>query len=393
MLSQRHRKSSTKTRSVLNNLWYVYHRRAIKTAFTSISEIQYSLCGDKIHHSSDTPDRFHDFDPLRFQYCFQSGRAIYQLFRNDECSRYYQVCPPNLERLAPGTIHPFALHLVFIYKGALARGMEHEEFLRRLLSLEKRLLKGQSRVTAESAQDTKFLLQTLHSLSREMIAGENVNRRDLACVNGMLRDLDRVRSLVYTIKDAHPFDEQSHQRLVDGFLCLKTFCEDREQRLGNRLRRVENLIGLVSFLANAGSIIVLIDYKTYNLMANRDSVTSQTIATESTSIAHGARQDSYAMKTIAVLTMFFLPATFISSLLGTNLLALDTSVKGNPELVVSELWWIYLVSAVPLTLFTLLVWWLYLQWLLRARNRRLARKAADNSETLAMRTLSADDIA
>ena len=109
-------------------------------------------------------------------------------------------------------------------------------------------------------------------------------------------------------------------------------------------------------------------------MTNRDSVTSQIIATESASIAQAARQDSYAMKTIAVLTMLFLPATFISSLLGTNLFVLDTSSHdGKGKLIVSELWWIYLVSAVPLTLFTLLVWWLYLQWLLKARKRRIAK--------------------
>ena len=74
-------------------------------------------------------------------------------------------------------------------------------------------------------------------------------------------------------------------------------------------------------------------------MTNRDSVTSQVIATESASIAQGARQASYATKTIAVLTMFFLPATFISSLLGTNLFVPDTnSGNGKAKLIVSELW-------------------------------------------------------
>ncbi len=122
-------------------------------------------------------------------------------------------------------------------------------------------------------------------------------------------------------------------------------------------------------------------------MANRDSVTSQIIATESASIAQGARQDSYAMKTIAVLTIFFLPATFISSLLGTNLFVLDTSGNGKAQLIVSELWWIYLVSAVPLTLFTLLVWWLYLQRLLKARKKRIAKRAMNDSTPVEMQNL------
>jgi uncharacterized membrane protein YwaF len=111
-------------------------------------------------------------------------------------------------------------------------------------------------------------------------------------------------------------------------------------------------------------------------MANRDSLTSQTIATESTIIAHEARQDSSSMKTIAVLTMFFLPATFVSSLLGTNLVALNTNGNGRAKFVVSELWWIYLVSAVPLTLFTLFVWWFWLNRRAKARRRRYAAKNA-----------------
>ena len=90
--------------------------------------------------------------------------------------------------------------------------------------------------------------------------------------------------------------------------------------------------------------------------------TNNALATESTSIAHGARQDSSSMKTIAVLAMIFLPATFVSSLLGTNLVAFDTNGSGRAKFVVSKLWWIYLVSAVPLTLLTLLVWWFWLQW-------------------------------
>ena len=74
------------------------------------------------------------------------------------------------------------------------------------------------------------------------------------------------------------------------------------------------------------------------------------------------------MKTIAVLTMFFLPATFISSLLGTNLFVLDTSSHDGK-------------AAVPLTLFTLLVWWLYLQWLLKARKRRIAKARSNGDGT------------
>ncbi|KAL8871952.1 MAG: hypothetical protein Q9174_002329, partial [Haloplaca sp. 1 TL-2023] len=88
---------------------------------------------------------------------------------------------------------------------------------------------------------------------------------------------------------------------------------------------------------------------TYNLLANRDSILSR-------SIAHEARQDGAAMKTIALVTMLFFPATFVSSFLGTNLVTLDTTPDGGKRFVFSELWWVYVVSAVPLTVLTLLSW-------------------------------------
>ena len=90
----------------------------------------------------------------------------------------------------------------------------------------------------------------------------------------------------------------------------------------------------------------------YNLTANRDSITSLKIAEESTNIAHETRRDSTSMKTIATLTMFYLPATFVCSFFGTNFFALNTNGGGGPIFVVSELWWVYLAAAIPLTLLT-----------------------------------------
>ena len=64
------------------------------------------------------------------------------------------------------------------------------------------------------------------------------------------------------------------------------------------------------------------------------------------------------MKTIATLTMLFLPATFVSSLFGTNFFALQSSPAGDggTTFLVSEIWWVYVATAVPLTGFVALVW-------------------------------------
>ena len=73
--------------------------------------------------------------------------------------------------------------------------------------------------------------------------------------------------------------------------------------------------------------------------------------------------------TIAVLTMLFLPATFVASLLGSNLFALEDNGAGKHSFVVSELWWLYLASAIPLTLVTFGAW---ACWFSR-RKKRLER--------------------
>jgi len=66
------------------------------------------------------------------------------------------------------------------------------------------------------------------------------------------------------------------------------------------------------------------------------------------SIANDARRDSGSMKTIAILTMVFLPGTFVSAILGMQFTGMsDMGTKG---------WQLYLAVAFPLTVLTLGVW-------------------------------------
>ena len=272
--------------------------------------------------------------------------------------------------------------------------------------------------------ETERHLRRLHGIFQEWTVGENVNRREMATVECLLRDLRRLRGyaskwrrqrklsssskeMMMTAKaessplppvqqqqqqlqmfdwlaesdddnDSNNHDNDKddssgsnslsfhgqahhhHQRLVDSFLCLRDFCSNRAIRINTRKQRTTNLINL-----------------TYNLLANRNSLSSHRTAVESAAIAHEARRDTVAMRTIAVLTMLFLPPAFISGLLGTNLIVLETpgagvGGAGGSRIVVSELWWIYFVLAVPLTLATLGVWWLVLRR--SKKRRRLGRR-------------------
>jgi hypothetical protein len=50
----------------------------------------------------------------------------------------------------------------------------------------------------------------------------------------------------------------------------------------------------------------------YNLVVQRDNKDNLKLAKISTDIANTTKDDSFAMRTIAVMSIFFLPGTFVS---------------------------------------------------------------------------------
>ena len=79
------------------------------------------------------------------------------------------------------------------------------------------------------------------------------------------------------------------------------------------------------------------DIQVYNLVTQQDAATSTTIAREATA-------DGASMKVIAVLTMTFLPGTFLSSVFGMSML---NTAK----------WWLYVAITLPLTALVIFIWW------------------------------------
>ncbi|KAI1749166.1 hypothetical protein F4782DRAFT_514787 [Xylaria castorea] len=82
----------------------------------------------------------------------------------------------------------------------------------------------------------------------------------------------------------------------------------------------------------------------YNLITQQDSYLSSTLARESL-------RDSKAMKTLAVVTILFLPGAFVATLFSTGMF----QFQGNVQEI-----WIYFVIVVPLTAFLMLGWLLWL---------------------------------
>ncbi|KAH7393844.1 hypothetical protein DE146DRAFT_109470 [Phaeosphaeria sp. MPI-PUGE-AT-0046c] len=98
----------------------------------------------------------------------------------------------------------------------------------------------------------------------------------------------------------------------------------------------------------------------YNLIAQRDNKTQQTLSTTQTDIAKiqtglakTTKEDSFAMRTLAVMSIAFLPGTFVSSFFSMDMFNWDAP-RGTP--VLSSRFWIYWAVTVPLTFVVFCVW-------------------------------------
>ncbi|KDR74750.1 hypothetical protein GALMADRAFT_280149 [Galerina marginata CBS 339.88] len=91
----------------------------------------------------------------------------------------------------------------------------------------------------------------------------------------------------------------------------------------------------------------------YSLANQRDSRTQVNIATLTKDIAFASQEDSSSMITMAAVTMFFLPGTFVSAIFS---MAFFSSSGEQGKLGVAPLWWLFPAITIPLTILVFLVW-------------------------------------
>jgi hypothetical protein len=75
-----------------------------------------------------------------------------------------------------------------------------------------------------------------------------------------------------------------------------------------------------------------------------------------------SKQDTDSMKTIAVVTLVFLPATFVSAIFSTGIFDFHASESPDNPRTVSKYGWIYLLSCVLSTVLTLFSWICWYRW-------------------------------
>ncbi|MDI1486806.1 MAG: hypothetical protein OHK93_006068 [Ramalina farinacea] len=99
----------------------------------------------------------------------------------------------------------------------------------------------------------------------------------------------------------------------------------------------------------------------FNLISQEENRLSRFVAQDSRTLASATKDDSTAMKTLAAVTVVFLPGTFVAALFSMPLFQWDTRTK--PHSAISEQFWIYWATTLPLTILTLALWfaWMRLQ--------------------------------
>ncbi|UNI20825.1 hypothetical protein JDV02_006877 [Purpureocillium takamizusanense] len=116
----------------------------------------------------------------------------------------------------------------------------------------------------------------------------------------------------------------------------------------------------------------------FSIITQQDSLRNLALAQDTHAIAYHSYRDSSSMKTLAVVTMFFLPGSFISALFSTACFDWEAADKHGTDIGVrpTSQFRLYWAITIPLTLmtFTLYFLWLYIQK--RDRDRKLEGKAA-----------------
>ncbi|MCJ1371249.1 hypothetical protein MMC20_002464 [Loxospora ochrophaea] len=117
----------------------------------------------------------------------------------------------------------------------------------------------------------------------------------------------------------------------------------------------------------------------YNFAQQKDNMTNLEVAADSRSIAQASKHDSSAMRSIAVLTMVFLPGTAVATIFSMPFFQVQNG-QGQSGLVANQ-FWIYWAVTVPLTFVVLLVWIIWIRWsqYLHAQQDAAARSGKENN--------------
>jgi hypothetical protein len=151
----------------------------------------------------------------------------------------------------------------------------------------------------------------------------------------------------------HSFDSDPYfESIASEFKSLRTFITELESKTQTTLALLFNNIRVANdtlLVANGDSMRKILQ------ATSTEARLSRKIAKQSQKMAVDMRRDSTSMKTIAIMTMFFLPATSYAAILSMPFFA------QAEWMVKSERAWLWVVLSIPSTVVAFGIFYLYVR--------------------------------
>lgn len=91
----------------------------------------------------------------------------------------------------------------------------------------------------------------------------------------------------------------------------------------------------------------------YTVLSQIDSKNQVAIAKTNLQVAQAVRSDSIPMRTIAYVTLLFLPGALVATIFGMNFFQFEST---SNELIVAATFWQYWAISIPFTIVVIAVW-------------------------------------
>ncbi|KAI9367654.1 hypothetical protein BJX61DRAFT_537875 [Aspergillus egyptiacus] len=119
----------------------------------------------------------------------------------------------------------------------------------------------------------------------------------------------------------------------------------------------ENIQDNLSIWLTTRQRIILEEKRAHSLKTRAKSLNDRHQNEINLEFGRDARTDSNMMKTVAVVSMFYLPGTFVSGIFGTNFFNFE--VDRPNKFSTADDFWMYWAVTIPLTLATIVIWALW----------------------------------
>ncbi|KAI9155685.1 Notoamide biosynthesis cluster protein M' [Paramyrothecium foliicola] len=183
------------------------------------------------------------------------------------------------------------------------------------------------------------LVRDLHALNTSLIWLSCTTNFELAALRFTTSMIELYEKEV-TALSLPSFGKPARENLLQPIRYLENAGEMRQYQRNGLQQRVETQIQIL-----------------YSRISQRDSLLNLEIANESRRIAIFTREDSIAINTISIVTLFFLPAMLVATVCSSGVFDFQ-----EDTVVVSRKWWILLVFTAGSTVLVLGIWGFYLWW-------------------------------